>query len=168
VKRLPPRVPLLLLETPERVFDLRPAPAALLVDLEGTLTEFHPSWACVTKAVAQFDGIAMRNGLDVRQVHYVTNADFKEFRHRCGGISARIHTDALKPFFTPPSEFRLHGYDTVVVGDQYLTDGLLAWRFGFSFGLVNASSHQPAWPRAQRSLGHTLSHAFFRRVDRGP
>ena len=107
-----------------------------------------------------------RNGLDLHRLHYVTNANLKGFGDQCGGILARIHPDALKPFFTPPPEFRLQAYDTVVVGDQYLTDGLLAWRFGFSFALVGASSHQPAWPRAQRFVGRALSPVFFGLVER--
>ena len=166
MSRLLHRGSVLLLRKPENVFDLRPAPAALLVDLEGTLTEFCPSRTAVIEAVTHFDEVAMRNGLDLHRLHYVTNLDLKELGDQYPGIPPRIHSHAHKPFFTPPAEFKLHGDGTFVVGDQYLTDGLLAWRFGFSFGLVEASGNQPAWPRMQLFVGHALSRMFFRVVER--
>jgi hypothetical protein len=44
----------------------------------------------------------------------------------------------------------------------------MAWRFGFSFGLVTPSGRPPAWPRAQLFVGRMFSCAFFRLVDRTP
>lgn len=164
VKTLHPRVPLLQLEKPENVFDLQPPVNGLLVDLEGTLTEFRPSRRSVIKAMAHFDEIAARNGLDLRCLHYVTNADLEEGGARWPVGQARLHPHARKPFFTPPVEIRLHGHGTVVVGDQYLSDGLLAWRFGFSFGLVRAMDQQPTWPRIQLAIGHALAGLFFKVV----
>lgn len=161
MKRLPHRVPLLRLDNAEKVFGLRPAPRALLVDLEGTLTEFCPPPRSVIKALVGFDQVAVRNGLDLHLLHYVTNANLQELGAEFHAISARLHSHANKPFFTPPEEFRLQSNRTFVVGDQYLTDGLLAWRFGFSFGLVKASTHQPDWPRAQLSVGRILCPLFF-------
>ena len=161
MKLLLRRAPFLLLESPEEVFEIRPAPVALLVDLEGTLTEFCPPRNSVIKALVGFDQAAARNGLDLRLLHYITNADLKDLGAECHAISARLHSHVNKPFYTPPEEFRVHGTGTVVVGDQYLTDGLLAWRFGFSFGLVKASTHQPAWPRVQLLVGRVLCPLFF-------
>jgi hypothetical protein len=162
MKRVHDRVPLLPLEAPEMVFDLEPPPIALLVDVEGTLTEFTPSRRSVIDALAHFDEIAGRNGIDVRRLHYVTNAKFVEGRNRWDAMPARLHCCARKPFFTPPEEFWLYGHRTVVIGDQYFTDGLLAWRFGFSFGLVRSRYPQPTWPRLQLFGGRALSWLFFR------
>jgi hypothetical protein len=150
--RPPIRVPLLLLEKPEKVFYLQPTPVALLVNLEVTLTESCPSRSLAIEAFLHFDEVATQNGLDLNRIHYITNADLKGLGTQFPEISGRLHLYAHKPFFTPPAEFRLHGYGTVVVGDQYVTDRLLAWRFGFSFGLVRASMHQPAWPRCNCPL----------------
>jgi len=155
-----------LLEKPENVFSLEPTPAALLVDLEGTLTVFSPSRSSVIEALTHFEEVAAENGLDRRRLHYVTNAAFHGLTSRCPGISARLHTRAHKPFFTPPAQFQLYGQATVVVGDQYLTDGLLAWRFGFSFGLIRTSEHQLFWPHMQLSVGQLLSPLFFRLGER--
>jgi len=157
---MPRRIPLLVLNKAEHVFVLEPTPAALLVDLEGTLTEFNPSPHSVINALACFDGVARQNGLDLRLLHYVTNADLGGFCNLCHEFSARLHLRACKPFFTPPREFQLYGHGTFVVGDQYLTDGLLAWRFGFSFGLVKTSATQPLWPRVQLRVGQAVSHLF--------
>jgi hypothetical protein len=160
VKRLPHRVPLIFLDRAESVFDLRPIPEALLVDLEGTLTGFCPSRGAVVEAVGRFDELATRNGLDLRRVHYVTNAGMEE--PDAQKMSGRVHVNARKPFFSPPMEFESHARVTTVVGDQYLTDGLMAWRFGFSFGLVRAWGDQPNWPRMQLYLGRILLRLFFR------
>ncbi len=162
MKFLREQVPLLLIEKAENVFDLRPPAAAVLVDLEGTLTEFCPCPNSVIQALVRFDEAAARKGLHLNRVHYVTNADVGELSFPYPALSERFHPLARKPFFTPPEEFRQYGCRTVVVGDQYLTDGLLAWRLGFSFALVEAPGRKPAWPRLQVSVGRKLSRLFFK------
>ena len=155
------RTPLLALDEAEDVFELQPQPMALLVDVEGTLTEFVPSQRSVTEALARFDELAVRNGLDRRRLRYLSNAGLAK-GGRWPGMPIRLHCRAHKPFFNPPEEFRSYGPRTIVVGDQYLTDGLLAWRFGFSFALVSARGERPAWPRIQLAVGRALSGLFFR------
>ena len=162
MKFLHERVPLLIIERAENVLDLRPPPAAVLVDLEGTLTEFCPRPISVIQALVRFDEAAARNGVPLNRVHYVTNANVGELTFPYSALSERFHPLARKPFFTAPDEFRLYGCHTFVVGDQYLTDGLLAWRLGFSFALVEAPGHKPAWPRLQVSVGRKLSRLFFK------
>lgn len=157
------RAPLLLLEKPENVFKIKPIPAAFLVDLEGTLTKFSPSQALLLEALTHFEKAASQNGIDTHRIHYVTNAKFRELASWCPEFWARIHTHAHKPFWNPPKEYRLHGRATVVLGDQYLTDGLLAWMSGFSFALVRQVD-KPVWSRVQRSIGCILSPLFFRMV----
>lgn len=156
------RVQLLELEKAENVFDVQPPPLALLVDLEGTITEFCPSPISVIEALAYFDEFATRKGLELRQLHYVTNADLELSQLHIPRIMNRFHPSAHKPFFRPPPEAVVNRSRTIVVGDQYLTDGLLAWRFGFSFGLVRASWNQPKWPRCQLFFGRSLSFLFFK------
>ena len=156
------RVPLFLLEEPESVFDLRPMPSAILVDLEGTLTGFCPLRRSVAGALVNFDTFAKSKGVDLSRLHYVTNAGVRDIRIECPAISDRIHLQAHKPFFTPPKEFRADPMQTIVVGDQYLTDGLLAWRWGFSFGLVRWSGQRPLWPRLQLAFGGLLSNLCFK------
>jgi hypothetical protein len=156
------RVPLLRLPRAEDVFDLEPRPVALLVDVEGTLTGFAPSPDSVAKSLSSFDKLATRRGLDLLWIHYVTNAGLDHDGASWTGMSTRLHRRAHKPFFSPPKQFILAKHRTVVVGDQYLTDGLLAWRFGFSFAFVSASQPQPTWPRVQSATGRFVSALFFK------
>jgi hypothetical protein len=139
------RVPLVLLDAPEGVFTLQPRRAAILVDIEGTLTDFSPSGSSVIEAIKHFDEIAKQNGFETSVLHYVTNAELKELEPP-PGLEGRIHRSACKPFFTPPQEFLLRANETTIVGDQYLTDGLL--------GRV--------WPRLQLFLGKAVARLFFR------
>lgn len=88
--------------------------------------------------MAHFDEVATQKGLDLPRLHYVANADLEGEGTGWGAMALRFHRRARKPFFTPPEEVRRHGHGVAVVGDQYLTDRLLAWRLGFAFGLVSA------------------------------
>lgn len=141
------------------MFDLKPLPAAILVDLEGTLVEFGPTVDAVIRAVSSFDSAVSESGIDVDKVHYVSNLNFRVPVGLPG--FERIHVKANKPFFIPPKLFLDHGPKTFVIGDQYLTDGLLAWRFGFSFALTGRCGREPLWPRVQRSAGRCLCPLFF-------
>lgn len=156
------RSPIKLLSVPQAVFQTRPAPSALLVDIEGTLTGFSPSAASVAEAILAFDESALQSGLELRRVHYVSNAKLSGISLVTQGISGRLHVNAHKPFFIPPND--LISCNTIVIGDQYLTDGLLAWRFGFSFALINSSHKKPWWPALQLHLGHAISFLFFKVV----
>jgi predicted HAD superfamily phosphohydrolase YqeG len=163
VSHLLHRVPLLVLRAPQDIFNLRPGPTALLVDIEGTLTDFCPSDKAMNEAIASFDQVATQHGLSLSRLHYITNAHLERFVIHHPEISNRFHTNAHKPFFNLVEEFTRNDRKMVVLGDEYLTDGLLAWRLGFSFALVRGMWHQPLWPRVQQSLGHFLSQVFFTR-----
>jgi hypothetical protein len=152
---------LFLLEKAQQVFDLRPIPAAILIDLEGTLTGFDPLPSRLLTAVADFDRLAVAQGMDLQRLHYVTNARFAGLELTGNAMGERLHRQANKPFFEAPAQFRGLGRGAVVIGDQYLTDGLLAWRMGYSFALVRAADPGPRWPRVQRRLGQILSPLFF-------
>ena len=55
---------------------------------------------------------------------------------------------------------------TVVVGDQPLTDGLLAWRLRVPLILATGcSSREPPWPRLMRVIGYLLLPLFFKEVS---
>jgi predicted HAD superfamily phosphohydrolase YqeG len=161
--RLLRRAPLFVLQRPEDAFRIVPQPLALVVDLEGTLTAFDPALAAVMRAIRSFDRVAAANGIDADSVHYVSNASIDRFNTLSNGDLARIHLRACKPFFTPPDELISHGRATVVIGDEYLTDGITAWRFGLSFGLVRPVA-MPLWPKFQRLMGSCIAPVFFERA----
>jgi predicted HAD superfamily phosphohydrolase YqeG len=49
-----------------------------------------------------------------------------------------------------------------VIGDQLLTDGLLAWRLNGTFIHLQPDPPMPWWPRLQTSLGRGLEGVLFR------
>lgn len=54
----------------------------------------------------------------------------------------------------------------IVVGDQVLTDGLLAWRLGAEYlHLVLDEEREPARQVVLRRIGRTLSRAFFKHAQ---
>ena len=168
MKPLLRQIPLLHLSGPDGALALQPPPLALLVDIEGTLTGFHPSINAVLEAVASFDRAAIRAGMDLDKIHYVTNASFARVLDLNPSLSPRFHSRSRKPLYTPPREFPRRGFEALVIGDQYLTDGLLAWRFGYSFALVEFLGEMPLWPRLQLAIGHLLSTFFFSQIGPEP
>jgi hypothetical protein len=57
-----------------------------------------------------------------------------------------------------------HRQHVVVVGDQWLIDGLLAWRLGARFVLWKDSRPSPWWAKLQLAAGLVLIRPWHRRV----
>lgn len=69
---------------------------------------------------------------------------------------------ARKPLLTRP--YRDLPKPGVLIGDQLLTDGLLAWRLGFAFAHVHhLEARRPLGPAIMRQLGRPLRSLLFRR-----
>lgn len=69
-------------------------------------------------------------------------------------------TAARKPLLTRP--YRNLPKPAVLVGDQLVTDGLLAWRLGFAFAHVSSRDLRRPWgPTALWLLGRPLRHLLF-------
>jgi predicted HAD superfamily phosphohydrolase YqeG len=152
------------LDDAESIFASPYRPNILIVDVEGTLTPFSPSQELVIEATDRFDQRAMECGIDLSRIYYVTNSDYGSILIRCPRLIGRIYSRAHKPFFRLPAEFVLASNRPVVVGDQYLTDGLMAWRYGVPFGLVKLRGVVPPWPRLQLALGRMIEPLLFRRA----
>ncbi len=80
-----------------------------------------------------------------------------------GKSCIRIVTAARKPWRTK----YLHNEPrpVAVVGDQVLTDGLLAWRLRASFLQWQVAGPMPPWPRLQRRLGRIAAPFLFKDED---
>lgn len=54
-----------------------------------------------------------------------------------------------------------------VVGDQILTDGLLAWRLQSPFiqWELDRVLGMPIWPFIQKRIGYSLRHVIFTTID---
>lgn len=91
----------------------------------------------------------------------VSNAPWTD---RWGSLGEhRLVGRARKPF-TRRSRLEAAAAGTLqcVVGDQILTDGLLAWKLGLPFvHIVRAAPNEPAWPRLMRAVGDPIAKAVF-------
>jgi predicted HAD superfamily phosphohydrolase YqeG len=97
-------------------------------------------------------------GLEV--VGFATNS----LRHLTGELSdgAFFVNAARKPLLTRP--YRELPKPGVLVGDQLLTDGLLAWRLGFAFAHLHQLGVRRPWgPAIMRQLGRPLRRLLFHR-----
>jgi predicted HAD superfamily phosphohydrolase YqeG len=74
--------------------------------------------------------------------------------------SIDIVSRARKPWRT--SYLPADSQRITVIGDQLLTDGLLAWRLNGIFIHLQPDPPVPWWPRLQTSLGHGLEGVLFR------
>ncbi len=162
------RVPRLEGGDPEAVWaELRALePATLLIDIE----PFVAAW--------RTDGEALLAGLheqlhrcatiaSVREVVFVTNSD----RNPASAIPSMPFpvsyiSRARKPFLDL-SRFGSLERPLVVIGDQVLTDGLMAWRLNALFLQVPLPARISLGVRAQASLGRIVAKLFFRRLVGG-
>ena len=160
------RAPLIRLDRASEVIALQPRPKVLLVDIEGTLTGFGPTQLSILAAIQQFDRFMRDNGFKLNSVHYVSNYKMSDVGDEFDSYKGRLHLCAGKPFFALPTDFLNLGVAAGVVGDQYLTDGLLAWRYGFSFLLVNSGIRKPLGPAVQFYAGRLISSMFFESPSR--
>lgn len=136
-----------------------PLGGGAIVDLDNCVTTYE--------RVRDLDLIASAvDGLAIERVLVVSNARWPwELADRC---RHPVISRARKPF-TPLRRLRdlLGGEDIVaVVGDQVLTDGLLAVRLGVDFiHITTVPAHEPLWPKAMRWAGWPVKALLWRVVD---
>jgi hypothetical protein len=133
--------------------------ASVIVDVEPTVA----AWGS--------DVTALENGLTrvtseigqlptVREIVFLTNSSRPAPPVPSGARTFNYRARARKPW-------RLWSLRTlpdpiVVIGDQILTDGLLAHRLAASFVHLQRNGEVPWWPAAQAFAGRFLRTLFFR------
>jgi predicted HAD superfamily phosphohydrolase YqeG len=139
-------------------------PTALLIDIE----PFVAAWGTDDSALLR----GLRERLDecatiasLREVVFVTNS------HRSpseGVPSTSLPVSyiarARKPFLDV-SRFASLRPPVIVIGDQVLTDGLMAWRLNATFVQVPLPARISFGVRAQGSLGRIVASLLFRRLE---
>lgn len=139
-----------------------PGPLVLVFDADNTLVPQNVSVAAFRKGVTE----AIERFAQVPTVDRVVVASNGPER----GVPSTLHR-ANKPW-TSRARLGLSGQDDVwIVGDQVLTDGLLAWRLGATFvHLVHDASGEDLRQATLRRAGRRLTRLFFvdASVDRGP
>ena len=138
-------------------------PAALLIDIE----PFVAAWGTDEPALLR----GLRRQLDecasiesLREVFFVTNSRRSPGdRLPSASFPVSYISHARKPFLDI-SRFASLRAPVVVIGDQVLTDGLMAWRLNAAFVQVPLPARSSPAVRAQASLGRIVASLFFRRL----
>lgn len=126
----------------------------VIVDLDNTLVAYGDDDETVTETVRRFVEAVPDAAPQVERIVVLSNGrrvievpSTSVYRHR-----------ARKPFTPGMADL---GRSVAVVGDQPLTDGLLAWRLGAPFLHLVRSGQEPWWPRLMRRLGTVVVDVLF-------
>lgn len=136
-------------------------PASLLIDIEPFVAAWRTDEQALLRGLCtQLDRCATI--ASVREVVFVTNSD----RSPASALPSMPFpvsyiAQARKPFLDL-SRFEGLEQPLVVIGDQVLTDGLMAWRLNALFLQVPLPARISLAVRAQASLGRIVAALVFR------
>ena len=138
------------------------APRAVAIDVEPLLVAWHESDDLIGERLATLRGeLAGIPSLEL--VVLVTNSDRPAPDVPDTGLRTAWIADARKPF-TADRLRELHAGPWAVVGDQRLTDGLLARRLrGVFLSVADGTAAAPWWPRLQARVGRLTDRWFVER-----
>jgi predicted HAD superfamily phosphohydrolase YqeG len=133
----------------------------LIIDIEPIVARWNAPSAAFTRGAVAFQEGVRYHARTVRHVVFASNADRPRPTLRAvPGLHTHVIPSARKPWridylssLPPP---------VAVVGDQLLTDGLLAWRIGARFFHWQPVGPMPWWPKLQSVAGRILAQVFFR------
>lgn len=134
----------------------------MLLDLDNTVLPYRPSPQVIGELAILVQSVLMQLPANVRIVMSTNTGNHPQsIAQALTGAGIRLIEDAGKPRLRRIR--RMSGGDpTVVVGDQPLTDGFIAWRLGVPFILVpGCSESEPLWPKMMRIAGTLLLPLFF-------
>jgi predicted HAD superfamily phosphohydrolase YqeG len=151
-------------DVPSRIRDL--AARTVIYDVEPLIAHWDSAQAALDQGIAAVVGqVAQIGGVQV--VCFATNsARFPSVLPAAPpGLQVRYLVSARKPLRTAPyADLPRPG---VVVGDQIMTDGLLARRIGFTFlHFQPRPGSVPAGPQALMRCGEVLRPLIFARAGR--
>ena len=133
-------------------------PTTLVVDVEPLVVPWDSAPTLFPNAPDDFAQTVQASVPSVTSVVYSSNSRCPRTADSKPDI--RIVTAACKPWRTR----YLHDEPgpVAVVGDQVLTDGLLAWRLGATFLHWQVTVPMPRWPRLQRCIGRIAAPSYSR------
>ncbi|WP_043619074.1 hypothetical protein [Nonomuraea candida] len=136
------------------------SPACVIFDVEPLVSYWRNGAADLESGVARVldDMAAMPS---VRAVAFATNSSRRPAAAPArAGLEIRYVADAGKPFRS--RHYRGLPRPGMIVGDQIATDGLLAWRLGYTFLHYRpAPATIPAGPRAMGYVGRPFERLLF-------
>ena len=136
----------------------------VLIDLENTVVPYGAATAKASTIV-----LLERLTLDFElgRFIFVTNSSDAELVDLVGQVTGcNVISRAHKPFTSRrriAAAAAASADPGLVLGDQILTDGILAWRLGCPFIQYQLErTGEPAWPRIMRAAGNLLAPLFFK------
>jgi predicted HAD superfamily phosphohydrolase YqeG len=135
--------------------------ATVVVDLEPLLIDWAAHDDQLSNALVSFATDVLQRG---QSLLVISNARRRLPSVVCvRGRLVRIICRAKKPWQL--RLFRACRRPLMVVGDQLLTDGLLAWRLGVPFVRWRPRTSVPWWPKFQSQAGRLIGPVLFRIED---
>ncbi len=132
----------------------------LVVDVEPLLSRWHAAdGEAVIAATTAFAHESTARIPSLQHLVFATNARMPFLKGRDFGAGVLFITNARKPWRT--KYLKGSPAPITVIGDQVLTDGLLAHRLGGSFLHWRSGDAMPPWPRAQAIAGRLIENVFF-------
>ncbi len=138
------------------------APRTVVFDVEPLIAYWDTHTATLDQGIAQcLEMLTAVRGLEA--IVFSTNSHRRpSVLPQRTAVSVDYRSAAMKPFRT--SHYRTLPQPGVLIGDQVATDGLLAWRLGFSFIRYRPLHHPiPLGPRLMNALGYPLRPLLFLR-----
>lgn len=138
------------------------APKTVVFDIEPLVAFWDTDQATLVRGVAAILDQVLTETAGVQMVVFATNSQ-RRLPAAPSGAGPRVLylAAASKPLRTAP--YRHLPRPGVVIGDQLATDGVLAWRLGYSF-LHYRPARTPLGPRAMNLLGRPLRPILFTRA----
>ena len=135
-------------------------PATLVLDLEPMILAWDASGDELSDALSRI-GNALGWAQDPRmQVVIVSNSTRILPRSvSISGDEVTVIGRAAKPW--RPTILATHPKPILIVGDQVVTDGILAWRLGAAFVHWQLSERAPLWPTFQSKVGCAVERLLF-------
>jgi predicted HAD superfamily phosphohydrolase YqeG len=145
----------------EHVIDA--APRTVVFDVEPLVAIWDTDETSLVQGVTTILGRIAAETTGVQVVVFATNSRRQPpVVPECPGVRVLYLAAAAKPLRTKP--YRSLPRPGVVVGDQVATDGVLAWRLGYSFlHLRPDPAIVPLSPRIMNHLGRPLRPLLFTR-----
>ncbi|MEV0614473.1 hypothetical protein AB0I81_14190 [Nonomuraea sp. NPDC050404] len=134
-------------------------PACVIFDVEPLVSYWRNGSADLETGVARVVD-EMSKLACIRMVAFATNSSRRPAAALIReGLDIRYVSDAGKPFKS--REYRGFPKPGMVIGDQMATDGMLAWRLGYTFLHYRPErATVPRGPRAMNYVGRPLRHLF--------
>jgi hypothetical protein len=134
-----------------------------VIDVEPMVTPWDTDHAALATGVERVIDLLATAGLGLTTLAFATNSlrELPSLPERAP-LAVSYRAGARKP--TRTATYRELPRPGVVIGDQVLTDGLLAWRLGYTFLHFRPDGlRRPVGPRLMHLLGVPLGRLLFTR-----